>query len=61
VSDKLMEQATTVGVQDSRKAEESRSGISASENMPKNAPKGLGWRQRGVYFQAQENQKGNSG
>jgi len=45
VSEKLKEQATTAGVQDSRKAEESRSDHLGGGN----APKGLGWRQTGVY------------
>ena len=57
-----MEQATTAGVQDSRKAEESRSDhLGEGKCTDKNAPKGLGWRQTGVYSQAPERQKANSG
>ncbi len=62
VSEKLMQHATTAGVQDSLKAEESRSHhVGEGKCTDKNAPKGLAWRQLEVYSQVSERQKADSG
>ena len=57
MSEKLMEQAMSANVQALRKAAESRS----DDPREGERPKGLGYRQTGVYSQASERQKANSG